>query len=249
MTTTSDKITHKIFIYLDSILETHLGTAARINREAAVEILNNGYYKRDSFDLWEYTELFDESTFKEVWNNRDIETLKSSVVRLTLTFIKNLIFTKTLDYLDRGGDLEVEVIINVFPYQINENLKDYIGEIIRGIISAEIKVSFVNFDITELTPKYLHEREILTLVLNDFNVWLSIHIEELNVNRFPRLEVYVPMISKRLSERLQKSIVLGEIDKGIASRISPYRATEITLAELVSLNYLPIDIFSVPLLN
>ena len=65
MTTISEKITHKIFLYLDSILETHLGTAAKINRNAAVEILNNGYYKRDSFDLWEFTELFDEATFKE----------------------------------------------------------------------------------------------------------------------------------------------------------------------------------------
>ena len=246
MTITSDGECYKILVPIDCILETHLGTAALLNPKSPIEILNNGYFQRDSNDLWELTDKFSKEEFLEKWEYRGIETLKNSVMRIIIKYIKNMIHCHILDFSDRGGDLMVEVIINGNPYFINNELEEYMSIFIKGYMSTFIDVTFVNLDLTKLTPQYINSNKINVMFLNDFNDWLPLHHLELDKNKCPSLSMYVPAISKHIKQRVLEAIEEGIVDKKIAKEINPFRANEIVFMEYLSLNYLPVEIFSIP---
>ena len=244
MTTTFDD--YKIIMPLDVILDTHMGTAALINSKAPLEILENDYVKRESNDLWKLTDYFTKEEFIDRYKKRDIMTLKSSVLSNISKYALNMIQTKLAESTDRGGELRVTVIINVFPYVINKELETYLCAVVHRLFLALTYVEIRDLSMEDLRVEYLKNNNILSLFLNDFNDWIKIHFNELEQNPFPRLEIYAPMFCNDLKTKIEESIINGEMDEELVKEMSPFRATEIALARHVSINYLPAEFFSIP---
>lgn len=244
MTTTSDNLS--IVIPIDVLLETHMGTAALLDPSAPMDIINNGYFKRESNDLWEYTDKFTKEEYLKKWKERNVETLKASVVRNIVEFMNKMIQTKLAESADRGGDLKVTVIINGFPYAINEKVQKYMCFFVDQLMYTLAEVKISDFSNDELTIHCLKSNDVLVLFLNDFNEWLPLHYKELADNPYPRLEVYTPMIIKDIKAKVKKAIDDGTVDSEIVNEISPYKAAELSFAKFLALNFLSIDFFSVP---
>ena len=245
MTTTFDE--YKILIPLDSLLETNMGTAAKINPKAPIEILNNGYYKRDSNNLWEYTNLFSESEFKSAYSKRDINTLAQSVKTNLIEYFCAMIQAKTVDYMDKGSEFNANVIINAFPYKINKVLQAHLCSTIHTLFLQLVNVSIQFIDVFDLSVAFLKKEKINALVLNDFNDWIKIHFNELDNNKYPILEIYAPMISKGIKEKILDGISKGEIYEDIAKEFSPFRLVELILEKHLKVNYLPLEFYSIPI--
>lgn len=246
MTTTCDD--YKVLIPIDVLLETDIGTAAIINPHSPQDIIKNGYYQRKSNDLWDYTDLFNENDFKKAYSERNIETLKRSVKRNIVDYLCAMVQAKMAESVDRGGEMDVTVIINGFPYVINKLLESYLCSVIHNIFLNLVSVEIRDLPNDFLTIKYLKENNIRCLALNDFNIWIAKHFDELDKNRYPSLDIYVPMYVKGVKEKILEAIDKGEVDENIAKEYSPFRLVEMVLAKHVSINYLPLEFFSIPVI-
>lgn len=237
---------YNILIPIDVLLETHLGTAAILDPKAPADIIANGYFKRENHDLWTMTDLFTKEQFIDTWRGRNIDTLKCSVIRNITAYLKKMVEAKTIENVDRGSDVEICIYINCYPYQFIDYMKGILCSVINRVFSKIVSVKLVNLTLSELTNQYIVDHRIYAIALNHLDDWLTKHYQSFIAHPRRQLEVYVPMICENLDRKVQTAIDNHEVDIEFLKKMSPYGACELFFSDYLSLNFLPLEFYSIP---
>ena len=158
------------FAELDAILDTRMGTILRIDPNATERVIKAGYLTRDR-DLFPG---IDKAKFQELYKERNKKTLQASVVTPILSYAKDFCKQTYEGNIKTPFLKEPKVIINLYPYQLDEAEKELLMKAIKIKTGKFSKVEFVSMSNDEITPNYL-KRHTSIIVLYDPFEWLEVH--------------------------------------------------------------------------
>lgn len=215
-----------LFIELDALLDSRASTLFNLNKDYLSSILGKEYFERISDE-------FEIEGYKEAYQNRNRETLKSAL----LTEIAGLIIDfceKTLEVTAQSPfHFSPKIVINVHPYKLEESEINLIIAAVRSLIKGICDIEAVDMSYEELTPTYVKSK-LTVLILYDYPMWLETHSLNKNFEKTicPQVTLFGPKIAFK------------KIDSIDSMETNPFDAMEELVAPLISLKLLPIDIFS-----
>lgn len=230
----TDKV---IYIDLDSLLDTRLGTLIQINEIAAIEALDNGYHARISDDWSKLTPNINQAEYNSRYKTRDIETLKVSrctnavpiINELSKSLIEAAIYTPEVS--------SVAVEVNLYPYKLSSDEVKMIEDVVRYYLSVNTNIKTTYLTPEQLTPDviYLHYDG---LIMYDFNAWIVSQVERLKEKRLPTVTIMAPALyANKIPDK-------DEITFEDTGEISPFASLELVLCEYVDLHLLDAKYFS-----
>lgn len=227
-----------VLVELDCLLDTRLGTIARLSPEAAVTALQNGYHNR-SIDT--FTGV-DSEAFKQLYAQRDEQTLMvSTVTNLTLSLAR-LVAGIADQIFSRPFHNGVEMIVNLYPYLLNEEVQTEIGRAIAARIVDHCPVKLVRITPEELTPQHCKAAYAM-MVMYDPHTWMNLHAEAFKYTQIREIALLAPAIY------FNKVPTVEELSHAVAKNAHPLQAIQKLAASLVGLDLIDIEYFSVLSVN
>lgn len=227
---------HSIFVELDCLLDTRLGTLAAVDDNLMMLALENGFIVRNE----ENFPPLEKSTFLELYKTRDKDILKISPMTMCVDFIKDLSFTILKSAVDTPLCSGVEIVINTHPYNLtNKEAVDLITSF-AVLTNKFISIKLVNLSYEQLTPSFC-VKNFASMFFYQYDSWLDVQATNntfKNVNA-TKLIVYGPKIFFNRVPTFEEKRKL-EKDK-----INIFEMVQEMAASLVDLNLLDIAVFSV----
>ena len=193
-----------IYIDLDALLDTRLGTLYYLDRNLYNYYLTDGseYYKNRIIDEFEY---IPSKVFKWYYKKRDINTLKHS--KLTpVVFVVNIVIKDMLSkrILADKNIKKLNIDINIHPYKLDKNTK----EIIKGIVLDKIThKEFVNVNIIDID----YERLDIRSCEGYGAMYMYNGIDWLNIRGLKKdIDINIPNTHLVLPYLLEKPVIFKE---------------------------------------
>lgn len=228
--------TEDIYLDLDVILDTRLGTLATLGDEHAVSALNSGVYHKRGID--EYVGITIEA-FKAAYAKRDIDTLKRSVLTNMVFFLRRLIKDSLLTAVIQQKVEKMCFTINVYPYDFSDpDLVEMLIGCIRFHTYSASSVRIVSIPNEDLTPEFCVQ-SFQIMIRYDWVSWIDKHREFFEKKGIPGMTVIVPEI---FYDAIPDQ---DDIDRLDLKKKNPFRMTETITAPLFRLKHMPISLFSI----
>ena len=187
-----EKDTHLIYASMDSLLDTRMGTVARISSDAAAAILENDrYHSRRTNALWKLDDRIDPVQYRQLWEARDVETLKLSMA----THIVSLLYDIRMRYRTKESikpdAVTLRLVVNTYPYHLTEEEQALYVEVLRSVVLID-DIRLTSTAVEWLTPDTL--KQYNTFIWHDLNEWFNLHGESLVNSPMPNVDIYAPEI-------------------------------------------------------
>lgn len=223
-----------IYVTLDVLLDTRMGTLARMGKELAANVLEQGYHTRqdDNFpgvDIQQY---------KQMYAERDVTTLAHSTVTDGIKLVKHLVGVLTEQAIKRPYHDGVKIVVNIYPYKLTGEEKEQIGRAIAAWINGLAPVELVEIQPKDLTPKHCKSSYAMMIVY-DYEEWMNLHAEAFEQTRLPEVTMFVPAIY------FSKTPTAEELDQIRKEAAHPMRAIEMLASPLIELTLIDVKFFSV----
>jgi hypothetical protein len=193
----------KIYIDLDGLLDTRLGTLSLNNPEAAVQVVkSDAYWDRDYTDWHRFSNGYvDNDTFNHWWVERDRRVLQESVVTGIITVLMRLLTEYSQNQKEGTVEEDVAVEINIAPYDFSDDEMDELTAILREATYSELPVLFSSRPLDELTPEFIRE-QYGAVILFEFHAWIRHHHTALVEHRCRDITFVVPRLFEQDPQRL-----------------------------------------------
>ena len=112
-----------ILVSLDCLLDTRLATVSKINLDIANKLLDGDDYHTRDQDVFVG---IDKEYFKEVYKNRDIETLKKSSLTNIVPLLRHLVSKLKEQSIVRPFHDGGNIVVNMYPYKLTIDEQDEI---------------------------------------------------------------------------------------------------------------------------
>lgn len=231
-----------IYIDLDCILDTRLGTCSRLLNGHVEKIIASGYHTRDK-------DIFlgiDKNVFDEMYEKRDVVTLTLSkmtnIVKVLNKMIKELVaITGTQPIYN-----SVELYINFYPYKLDRDEIELIILCMKHWTDILIPIRFINKSNEELTPTWI-ENNIDTMFKYDYEQWLTAQTLNGNLNKkqLPEVHLIAPAIYRIDKEIKEDDIAHAIKDINDPNIVTCFNAVEKMATPLIDLNLIDIKYFSI----
>lgn len=233
-----------IIVPIDALLDTRLGTAAKLDIKSVGVLGNSKYLERTDNNLWELCDNFTEEEYRKAWEGRDKETLKFSILSNFKTILVDMIATRTKGIIEDGGQGRIKVKINTWPYIFEGSEIEGLKDIITTLISDAVIVDVCHLSTKRLSPKYLKTNNIDAFVCMDFIEWLEAHSEHLDRCPLPAIECITPQAMEGVAERFAQGVKEKKIDGSVAEHFDVYEMIELSLTGGLQLSFVPAIGFS-----
>lgn len=228
------KIIEVIYVELDAMLDTRLGTVARLDDAAATKLLMQGYHTRES----DYFDCVNHEDYTKLYQERDIETLKLSGATNMLKLVRHLIGVLQQQAETRPYHNGSKLVINLYPYVLDAEEEEAIGKSISVWMQGIAPVELTYIQPKDLTPIHCKQTYSMMIVY-EYGSWLNLHADAFKQTRLPEVTMFVPaiyFIKVPTSEELEDTV------KGAAH---PLRAIELLASPIVDLKLIDITYFSI----
>lgn len=230
----------RTLVFLDCLLDTRLGTLAKIDTKYRDKILNEktGYFERviDEFDWLEpgLTERF-----KTEYAKRDIVTLRNSFRSRLVDHLMLLTASIILD--GSNGPIWDEAVfeVNYWPYALSVDEVDMFAEVIQDALTGtkddrvifSPKVKMVSFSPSELTLGQIKSNWDC-VYLYDFHEWVTAQADcfkdASNEMVAAQVELHVPTLFHSLIDKAELKLPEGGL-------INPFNETKRNMALWINL--------------
>lgn len=205
----------KIYIDMDSLLDTRLGVLSRLSSDGTRNVFNNNnYWDRENEDWSQLTQgVITQEVFETAWKNRDTHDLKLSRMTGIVAVIKSILGEYNRAKRDEFIDYSIALEINVHPYELTAEEMDVLTGILKeDILQEDFTVLFVSIPLEELTLKYIDD-QYSAVILYSFHHWIKTHCYELSHQSIKDVTMIVPRIFEHdvsgLTIEQKKEQVLG----------------------------------------
>jgi hypothetical protein len=225
-----------IYLDLDTILDTRMGTLAKLGNEYAVRTLNSGKYHKRMVDEFEGVSR---EAFKEAYAKRDLDTLKLSVLTNVVFFLRRLIKDSLISSVIHQRVEKLSFTVNVYPYNFeDEGLVEMLLGCIRFHTYSTSSVRIVSIPDEDLTPEFC-STNFQIMLRYDWVNWAAKHKTYYETKGTPQLSVVSPEIF------FDAVPTPDEIEQLQMKKQNPFRMTEEITAALFRLKHMPVSLFSI----
>lgn len=232
-------MTTTVYVELDALMDTRLATVSKVSGEAAVALVTGeAYYKRTRDDFSRLVPL-DQDAYRKAWEERDVETLKGSLITHVPLLLKELItkLEQAEEETPFADQLALEV--NVWPYQLSDAERDMMQLAVMAYAGIQTTPEIVSIAPQELTPEKV-KRKYSGLIMYNFRDWLQHHMEQFQKWPCPRVTCLAPALYHGEEVDVEKLIV-----DDMRKDLSPFEMTEMACAEFLGVSLLDVKYFSI----
>lgn len=212
-------------IDIDMLLDTRLGTLAKMNPDYQTVVLDKGWRHRQGDFYEQWIPNFNRAEFDKLWAERDNETLALSRPTAYISEMVsdlNFLYTNSVNHPHVEGNL---LMVNIYPYLLTDVEREEVKAIMSDFAGNGIKVEVVRIPPKDLTVDRIRN-EIDVLVRYSFDDWFAIHHEDLIDNKMPAKLYKAPLL---LMQPLKE---IPEIDY--------FTATSAALSEHISVEWMSV---------
>jgi len=226
--------TETIYVTLDVLLDTRLGTIARMGGDAlAASVLESGYHTRMSDDFLGV----DKDVFKTQYKNRDVATLAHSSVTNAVFMVRHLVGVLAEQAIVRPYHDGVKVVVNYFPYELSVEEREAIGQALVVRLGIQTPPELVFITPENLTPSHCKQTYSLMIVY-EFEEWLELHSAAFAHTRLPEVDMYAPALFCKLP-------TAEELERTTREAAHPVFAMEFYASPLIRLKLLDVRHFCI----
>lgn len=196
-----------IYIDLDSLFDTRLGTVAEINPALVPIALDQGHLTRNSD---EYS-FISTATYKSLYELRNSETLKLSPLTGCHKLLASAVVNMLKASIDSPDITGVKISVNIWPYKLTEK---EIGDLLDLIVDKTgklVQVEIIDVKFSDLTFKYC-ENKFDMLFIYDYMNFIENNIKagnhkksSLNDRMLIAPEIYLRSVSKEELNKVYKA--------------------------------------------
>ena len=186
-------IKYNIYTDLDTLFDTRLAVAMRLDMFTTADALENRtYYERTS----EQIGLIPDSVIRLYYDIRG----EDHILLALPTYIPGLILQDYFTGVENAktvGFIEEPVIyINTYPYILEENELDRVVDLFTSPL-GEVKVEFLYKSNINLDPNWLKDN-VCSMYKYDFVQWINYHmgLGHIDVNTLAYISSYFPLLAK-----------------------------------------------------
>lgn len=224
----------KIYVELDCLLDTRIGTVAMISDDLATSVLKNGYHQR----LEDTFEGVDDSTFKELYSKRNTDTLKHSTITTFMPLLRhlcNLIYDEAISRPYHSGP---EIVLNIFPYFMTDDIATSIRSAVERWVGINIPVMVSRIEPKDLKPIIC--KDFSLMVMYDPTVWFNENLEELIKKPLRDVTLYIPKLYRNRQGKSEE-----EIAKDTEEVMDPFAALDLIMKPMIDVTQLEVYYFSI----
>lgn len=184
---------HVIYVELDALLDTRLGTLNVMNPKFAEDTVSKpGYFTRVSDDFSVFCDVTFED-YKAAYAKRDMVTLENSVVT-NATFVLNSVVNElNRQRSETPFASTVTVEVNMWPYRPDSETRFELENAIASLLPMDIAVRSIDLPIDQLTLTHV-ARSYSGMLIYNFAEWMQLHVEEFKTVTIPGVTVLAPKL-------------------------------------------------------
>lgn len=224
-----------IMVYLDTLLDTVMGTIAKEDPELAIKLLDSKRYRTRVLDKFAH---ISHEQFQKLYAARDVETLKHSFLTNLPYFLQRIIKDCMVHATRVNMEQELTFIVNVWPYEFDESMSQMLEACIRYHTFSTSKVEVVRISDEDLTPEYVRE-ELDIIIRYSYKDWLYMHREAFDRFLCPHVTLVVPQIFQNGMIDNEAMVICKQMGK------SPFELAEQAMSNLLRLKVMPTSLFCV----
>lgn len=220
---------------LDALLDTRLGTLDRIDNAIAEQVIASGTYQTRQNDVFEGV---DKAVFDQAYHDRDVETLKRSIVTDAIQFLRQLVAALTEQAIVRPYHDGAKIVVNIYPYTLSQEEQEELGRAVTAWMQDMAPVEIVSIPTKDLTPTHCKATYSLMMVY-EHEEWMNFHAEAFQHTRLPEVTMYVPALYFVHTPSAE------ELEKTVKEAAHPMRALEMLASPLIDLKFIDVKFFSI----
>lgn len=227
--------TNIIYVDLDALLDTRLGTLAFLKNEYAVNALNDGYTSRDRDEFKDVP--YD--IFKKAYDKRNVETLMMSTFTDVFTLLQSCIKSTFEIAATNPNTKSLQIQVNVYPYDLTEEEMAEISTAVWSRLKEMVDVNVVKVNDAFLTPQYCKDTYTM-MIRYDYQSWLKTHHDS---HAFEKVKIpEIAIVAPALYQRRPSEQELSELKE---QNIHPFTAVEYAMAPFFTLRMTDIAVFCI----
>lgn len=225
---------NEIYITLDALLDTRIGTLEKIDPELPLKVLSNNYYERTD----DFFEGVDSTVFQELYAKRDLETLSKSVLTNAIKLVNDIVVNRLNESKTDSYVKDLKVVVNVYPYELDKETMIDIREAIVHWTEHLVPIELVSIPVAELTPIYC-KTHFIAMIDYEYNNWLETHAEAFKTTRVSEIPFIAPALFYQKTPSEQELIAICK------SGGHPFIAIEFMVSVFVKLTLVDVKYFSI----
>lgn len=228
-----------IYVDLDCLLDTRMGTLVKHYPELAASLLeDDNYYLRveESFRDIPTTQ------FEELYSTRDKETLQLSRLTRIPEMLANMVMDFSSSMVNHPNYENIILYVNIHPYVLDDNEKDTLIKIIEGFTHAIPKVKIIDKSLESLSCMWVN-LFVDHLFIYHYDKWLNARGKELNHRGLPYTSLYCPMlyfghVPTKEDKRNIEELLGDEVSDHFTLVAELYKT-------IIQFNFIPVDMFCI----
>jgi hypothetical protein len=227
-------IIETVYFELDALLDTRLGTIRKMGAELADKVFSPDYIQRDEDKF----AGVDPEQFKQMYNDRDEETLQYSAITAFVPRLQNLTQLLSEFAVARPEYDGVKIAVNVYPYRLNESVLSEIRQAISAWCGGFVPVELINIPPEHLSPMFVKEK-FAAMVMYDYGAWWKHHTKALDTIRCTEVHLIAPALY--FNEKPDEK----SLEEMIREAAHPFQATMMVAGQFIGLDLVDVKYFSV----
>jgi hypothetical protein len=237
----SRKIT-RIYVELDALLDSRIAVISSLDQRAAARLFNDPrYLNRASDDMGRIAKSFTNEAYQAAYAKRDVDILVNS--RLTGIV---LLLGQMLAELEKNATRtpfteDVELHVNTYPYVLDAEESHQLMLSIHARASLRAEIKIIHMPIHELTMTTVKAMDYAALLMYNARQWA-----ELAMVKNEQEKIYLPAVTlmgPQLLKTEEMDLTKEDLTAPDGTVWDPFDAVRLLLAELIHVEFLPIDLF------
>ena len=225
-----------IYVDLDSLFDTRLAILDKIDTRYATLVYEAGYCNRteDAFPR------LSKEAFKKLFDDRDNDVLSRALLTNVIGMVKDHIKENVLHLHNTPGGREINVYVNVWPYEFDKEGVEMILKPIYDLEQNRVNVHALNVDPKELPASWFGQK-FAFIVMYDYMRWLNNILDDPKTlqHKMPKTTLIAPKLF--LNETYSEKEYQEHIDAG---NFDPFREVELICSQFIGLEYYETPLFS-----
>lgn len=233
---------HGIYVDLDALLDTRMSTLFLVHEDLVGAALNTNYTKRlqDNFEHL-HPEL-DLKKFRALYDGRDNEVLHNAAYTKILLVIREAVQKLFHQKLETPYVTDMFICVNTFPFTLNAAEEEAVAKALLHYTNDAAEIRFIRMDNATLVPTYCLQNFSL-MIKYDYEQWFDHHAQT-NAIKYCPLATVKFLVPELFFVRLPNKDEWNRMRKGT---FDPFKDMKMTWSSIASLNFLPIEDFSIDL--
>lgn len=227
-----------IYVDLDCILDTRMGTIMTIDKDIGLGLIDNReYYEREIDEF----HGIDKEIFKERYKKRDKEVLMNSLLTNLVIDLKDMVQEIRDETTTHPLYSGVKVFINTHPYDLSEREIEAIRQVMHTHLYGVAMIEMIKRPLQLVDCMYIKDN-LNHLFIYQYNKWLNARQMEFDHKGMADVSVYFPKINWNYvpdKEDIKKQLQ----EAGIAVE-DHFEMVAGVWSVFVQINFIPVEVFS-----